>query len=268
MRVEMFNSATIAAPGRLFDRTRSWERVGLSVRFGLFEHPDLGLTLVDTGYGARCYGAGAGKSFGLWLYTLIFRAELHAEGQVQRVLANKGFVPEDVKTIIVSHLHADHISELKSFVNARFIASRAAYQTIKQAGWRATLSHGTFSELLPKDFASRLDPVEDLPTIELPHGLGQGWELVPGDVALVPLEGHAVGHFGVYWHAENILYAVDAHWVLSALEAGEPLFGLPRQIASDTAAAEQSLDRLRAFKSAGGTIVLCHEPTGSLLDVT
>ena len=49
MKVEMYNSATITAPGRLFDPSRSWARVGLSVRYGVFEHPVLGLTLIDTG---------------------------------------------------------------------------------------------------------------------------------------------------------------------------------------------------------------------------
>lgn len=267
MKVEMYNSATITAPGRLFDPSRSWASVGLSVRYGVFEHPVLGLTLIDTGYGARCFGSGARKSFGLWLYTLIFQAKLHPEGQVQRVLAKKGFVPEDVKTIIVSHLHADHVSELKSFVNARFIGSRLALETIRSAGWKAPMSHGTFPELLPEDYASRLEPVEDLPTCELPDDLGTGWDLVPGEVALVPLDGHATGHFGVYFRAKNLLYAVDAHWVLSGLANEQPLFGLPKQIAVSADAAEQSLNRLRAFQRAGGTVILCHEPTGSSLDV-
>ena len=267
MKVEMYNSATIAAPGRLFDPSRSWARVGLSVRYGIFEHPDLGLTLIDTGYGARCFGPGAKKSFGLWLYTLVFRAKLHPEGQVQRVLTQKGYVPEDVKTVVVSHLHADHISELKSFVNARFIGSRQALDTVRKAGWKAPLSHGTFPELLPEDFESRLDAVEDLPACALPGDLGQGWELVRGEVSLVPLEGHAVGHFGLYFHAENLLYAVDAHWVLSGVEGDQPLIGLPKQIAANSSQAEASLSRLRAFQRSGGTIVLCHEPTGSALDV-
>ncbi|MGB1159955.1 MAG: MBL fold metallo-hydrolase [Alphaproteobacteria bacterium] len=267
MKVEMFNSATIAAPGRLFDPLRSWARVGLSVRYGVFEHPDLGLTLIDTGYGARCFGSGVRKSFGLWLYTLIFQAKLHPEGQVQRVLTKKGYVPEDVKTIIVSHLHADHISELKSFVNARFIGSRQAFETVTRARWKAPLSHGTFPELLPEDFESRLDAIEDLPACELPSGLGQGWELLPGEVSLVPLDGHAAGHFGVYFSAENLLYAVDAHWVLSGLEQDGPLFGLPKQIAVNADQAEETLSRLRAFQRTGGTVVLCHEPTGSSLDV-
>lgn len=268
MELELYNSATIAAPGRLLDRSSGWSRVVLPVRFGLFEHPDLGLTLIDTGYGARCYGRGAKKSFGLWLYTQIFRADLQAAGQVQQVLADKGKTPEDVQTVIVTHLHADHISELKSFTKARFIGSRQAYDVVSKAGSvRAALGHGSFLELLPPDYASRLDAIEDLPTIALPYGLGTGRILVKDQVSIVPLEGHAVGHFGVYWHDRQTLYAVDAHWLLKGLSDREPMFGMSKSVASDVPAAEQSLDLLRGFQAAGGTVILCHDPGGCGFDV-
>jgi glyoxylase-like metal-dependent hydrolase (beta-lactamase superfamily II) len=268
LKLELYNSANIAAPGRLLDRAMGWSRVALPVRFGLFEHPDLGLTLIDTGYGARCYGRGAKKSFLLWLYTQIFRADLQPAGQVQQVLAAKGYTPDDVNTVLVSHLHADHISELQSFTNARFIGSRRAFEVVSKArSLRAALGHGSFLELLPNDYADRLLAIEDLSAIELPLGLGAGWVLVEDQVSIVPLEGHAVGHFGVLWHDSQTLYAVDAHWLLSGIAAAEPLFGMSKSVASDVPAAEQSLDRLRAFQAAGGTIVLCHDPGGCAFDV-
>lgn len=266
MNLELYNSATIAAPGRLFDPARSWARDALQVRYGLFEHPRLGITLVDCGYGPRCYGPGANKSFGLWLYTLLFRAELHPQGQVLTVLARKGWGPEDVKTVIVSHLHADHISELYLFTNARFIGSKRALEAVTKAQWRGPLTQGSFAELLPDDYADRLDAVEDLPTLNLPHALGQGWDLIPDMLSLVPLDGHAIGHFGLYLHAEDTLYAVDAHWVLDAVRSQRRLSGLPRRIASDLGAAEDTLSRLRQFERAGGTLALCHEPERGPLD--
>ena len=267
MRLELYNSATIKAPERLFDPSRPWTRETLRVRYGLFEHPQLGVTLVDSGYGPRCFGRTAKRTFGLWLYTLIFRAELLPQGQVSQVLADKGLKPEDVQTIIVSHLHADHISELRSFTQARFVGSRDAFEAVGRSGWRGPLLHGSFLELLPDDYASRLDAIEDLPTIDLPHGLGAGRALIDGVLSVVPLEGHAVGHFGLYLHAANALYAVDAHWVLQALHSDQPLVGLPRRIASDVNAAEAALSRLRGFEQAGGTVVLCHEPEASAFDV-
>ncbi|MGB0823781.1 MAG: hypothetical protein ACPGSK_06585, partial [Alphaproteobacteria bacterium] len=36
--------------------------------------------------------------------------------------------------------------------------------------------------------------------VSLPLGLGQGWEVVPDAVSLVPLAGHAAGHVGVFLH--------------------------------------------------------------------
>ena len=268
MKFELYNSAMIRAPGRLFEASRGWGRVPLKVRWGFLDHPELGPTLVDTGYGPRCYGPAVGtRSFGLRLYTLLFKAELLEQGQVEAVLAAKGLATQDVQTVIVSHLHADHVSELRGFTNARFIGSRRALAAVSAAGWRAPLAHGSFPELLPDDYADRLTDIDELPLETLPHGLGEGRVLVAGALSLVALEGHAVGHFVLLFHADNTLYAVDAHWVLTALASAAPMQGLPKQIADDTDAAEATLARLRAFQAAGGNVVFCHDPNPCAFDV-
>ena len=76
-----------------------------------------------------------------------------------------------------------------------------------------------------------------------------------------------MGHFGVYWHDRQTLYAVDAHWLLKGLSDREPMFGMSKSVASDVPAAEQSLDLLRGFQAAGGTVILCHDPGGCGFDV-
>jgi glyoxylase-like metal-dependent hydrolase (beta-lactamase superfamily II) len=272
--LELYNAATIRAPARLFDPHGGWASTPLKVRWGFMELPGWGVTLIDTGYGPRCYGrptnasaARQSKSLGLRLYTTLFRATLREEGQLGAVLAAKGLTPQDVQTVIVTHLHADHISELRTLSRARFLGSRQALETVQRAGWRGPLAHGSFLELLPEDYSDRLAAIEDRPGVSLPLGLGQGWEVVPDAVSLVPLPGHAAGHVGVFLHDAATLYAVDAHWVLSALSHSAPLSGLPRRIASDVAAAEESLARLRAFERAGGQTLFCHDPADTPFDV-
>jgi glyoxylase-like metal-dependent hydrolase (beta-lactamase superfamily II) len=267
MTPEFYNSATIRAPGALFEKGRGWARVPLRVRWGFIEHPDLGPTLIDTGYGPTVYGP-APKSFGLNLYRRLFHATLRPEGQIDAVLAQKGLGVDDVQTVIISHLHADHVSELKRFPNARLIGSKRAYEAVKATGWQAPLKHGTFTELLPDDFAARLDDVEGLPSVDLPDRLGQGFVIVPDLLSAVPLEGHAVGHFGLLFHEPNYLYAVDAHWVLTALEKDEPVTGMPKQIADDVPAAEATLARLRGFLAKGGQVGFAHDPNPDPFDAT
>ena len=78
----------------------------------------------------------------------------------------------------------------------------------------------------------------------------------------MPVNGRLTGQVGIYIHSEHYLYAVDAHFVLGALDrAAEGLkpgltkpkvsLGLPRLIADDIEAAETTLARLAAFKQAG-----------------
>lgn len=270
MTPTFYNSATIHAPGALFERGRGWGRVALQVRWGFVEHPDLGPTLIDTGYGPSVYGTSpettVGLSFGLRLYRWLFKASLHPAGQIETVLGSKGLSPADVRTVILSHLHADHVSELKRFPQARLIGARRAFETVRACGWRGPLQHGTFMELLPDDYGSRLEAVEALPSCTLPMGLGRGAVIVPERLSAVPLEGHAVGHFGLLFHAPAYLYAVDAHWVLSALDHDAPVTGLPRRIADDVEAAEATLARLRAFVAQGGRVGFAHDPNPDPFD--
>lgn len=284
MKFEFYNSATIKAPGALVGAGPDWSPVTLKVRWAFLDHPTFGPTLVDTGYGPSTYPSPASgrsspsgnglptRSIGLRLYTSLFRARLRPEGQIDAVLVDKGLTIEDIQCVIVTHFHVDHVSELRRFSNARILASRRGFDAVKRAGWRASLVHGTFTELLPPDLDRRLEPIEALPPINLPDGLGTGWSLVPELASLVPMNGHATGQVGIYIHSEQYLYAVDAHFVLGALdraaEGFEPgltkpkvaLSGLPRLIADDIEAAETTLARLAAFKQAGGRVGLCHDP--------
>jgi glyoxylase-like metal-dependent hydrolase (beta-lactamase superfamily II) len=291
MKLEFYNSATIRAPGALIGAGPDWSPVALKVRWAFLDHPTIGPTLVDTGYGPLTYPSPASarpslnggglptRSIGLRLYTSLFRAKLRPEGQIDAVLVDKGLALEDIQCVIVTHFHVDHVSELRRFSKARILASQRGLDAVRRAGWRAPLSHGTFTELLPPDLDQRLEPIEALPPISLPDGLGAGWSLVPELASLVPIDGHATGQVGIYIHSERYLYAVDAHFVLAALDRAAEglgpgltkpkvgLSGLPRRIADDINAAEATLTRLAAFKQSGGRVGLCHDPGHDPFDV-
>ncbi len=291
MKFELYNSATISAPRALIGAGRGWSPVSLKVRWAFLDHGALGPTVVDTGYGPTTYpsalaaysvengGGVPARSLALRVYANLFRARLRPQGQIDTVLANKGLVAEDIQRVIVTHLHVDHISELRRFSRARILTSQRGLNATRHAGWRGPLTHGTFTELLPADLDDRLEAAESLPAIVLPDGLGVGWSLLPNLVSLVPLDGHAAGQIGIYLHSERYLYAVDAHLMLSALngqtQGAKPgksgskvvLAGLPRRIADDIGAAEVTLERLSAFQQAGGRVGLCHDPGNDPFDV-
>lgn len=268
MRPIFVNSATILAPARAVTRKGGWARIPLRVRYGFFEHPTLGPTLIDTGYTQRCY-QGAHRGALLRLYTTVFRAKLIASGQPEAFLARRGLTPTDIQTVIITHFHPDHISGLHLFENARVIGVRDALEKTRRASPLTNARHGVFAELAPPSVDTRFEDITTLHRVPLPHGLGEGVDLA-GDqsVIAVPLPGHAEGHFGLYFAqlATPLLYACDATWVIDALDPriGEGLLGalVPNQ--PDDAAF--TINRLAAFKQAGGLVMTCHDPAPTPFD--
>lgn len=262
MRPTFPDSAVVHAREALMLRGGRWTRTAVKVRWGLFDHPVHGPVLIDTGYGPSVT-TGATRSLALRLYAALFGPHLHDEGTVEPVLARRGLTTRDVRWIIVTHFHADHVGELKRFPNARFVADLAAWRRIRTNPTWANLRHGIFTELVPPDFEARAIDIADLPIRPAPLGLPDGHDVFgDGTVLAIPLPGHAEGHFGVCFprEAPPLLYAADTQWLLPALAEGRAP-GFPAAlIATDRSAAAASTAQVDAFRRAGGTVVLCHDP--------
>ena len=268
MRPIFPDSAVVHAREALMLRGGRWSRTAVKVRWGLFDHPVQGPVLIDTGYG-RSVTTGAMRSLALRLYATLFGPRLFDGAGPEAVLARRGVRPQDVRLIIVTHFHADHVSELARFPHAHFVTDLAAWRRIRAKPTWANLRHGIFTELLPSDFEARAIDIADLPTRPAPLGLPDGRDLLgDGSALAIALPGHAEGHFGVCFPGEDppLLYAVDTQWLLASLAEGRAP-GFPASlIATDRAAAAASTALVRDFQRAGGTVVLCHDPADTSHD--
>ena len=246
------NSATVTVPERLVLKDGAWRPVTLGVRYGVWVHPVQGPVLIDTGYGPEV--TSGPRSLALKLYAGIIRPKMADMPEV--VLGRLGFTSADVRTIVITHFHADHVSGLKRFPNARFVA--AGWGALKAQSAFQHLRHGVFTELLPDDFEARLRLVEDLPEVTLPFGQARD---IFGDGSLLGLDlpGHALGHTGVVWPDHRLIYAADAQWLKRAALDNRPPRGPARLIYQDERAMQASLARLRQAEAAGYEIVFCHD---------
>lgn len=268
MKPVFANSAFVCAPERFVLRGGRWQSVRLKVRYGVFRHPAAGLVLMDTGYGPNV--TQGGRSLPLRLNNAVLGPQLVANGAPKAVLERLGASPADVKAIIVSHFHADHVSNLDLFPQARIFAKAQALERIRQkSGWQ-NLRHGFFEELLPAGLETRLIDLGSLALRDAPLGLGMGRDLFSdGSVLAIDLPGHAEEHIGLCFPRlpRPLLYAVDVQWLLAAL-AEEKRPGLPASlIAQNSRAAAQSAQRVLAFRAAGGDVLLCHDPNDSPFDL-
>lgn len=250
---EFPNSAFVSAPERLVLKGGEWRQLRIPVRYGRFEHRIFGRCLIDTGYSPRVtHGR---RSLPLWLYAKILSPALTDH-------ALPGAVPS-ANIILLSHLHADHVSALKDYPGARIYADGAGLDHFLGKGWLGRTHKGCFRELLPDDLQQRVIRFETLAQVEAPMGLGMAADIFgDGSVLAIPLPGHMRGHTGFLFAnpVTPILYAADADWLSRAiLEDRSP--GYPaRAILDDAAAAAQTAIRIRNFVSLGGRIVLCHDP--------
>ena len=143
----------------------------------LIEHPD-GLILVDTGESA---GTGQ-KGWFPWFqpyWRLAVRFDVKPEDEIGPQLRARGIDPEDVKTVVMTHLHGDHAGGIPHFPRAEFVVARGEHAA---ATGRGAELGGYLPKHLPPWFAPTL--------IEGEHAVAEG-------VRVVPTPGHTPHHQSV-----------------------------------------------------------------------
>lgn len=269
MQVVFANCANIKAPERLVLRGGRWRKINLRVRFGFIRHPELGPVLIDAGYGPRVT-QGRNRSWGMRFSNAMMRPDLIAEQSPVAVVAQHGFAPQDVKLVILTHLHSDHIAQLRDFPNARFIIDRLAWEDMHNTSHRKNQLTGFFAELLPDDFGDRIIDMRAKLSVDLPLGLGDGFDLLgDGSTLGVPFPGHASGHIGICFpnFSMPLLYATDVQWARDALAPGKSPGKPATLICQDRKAWQSSTRRVRQFQQAGGDVMLCHDPEVTQYDL-
>jgi glyoxylase-like metal-dependent hydrolase (beta-lactamase superfamily II) len=196
-----------------------------SVRFpssvAVIEHPKEGVILLDTGYSPRF--AEITRKLQGKLYSWISNVEIEPSETATEQLIRSGISPDDVRLIVISHFHGDHLGGVADFPRARFVYFESALRTFEAMTPLQARLKGFLGELLPKDFGSRSERVEQSqlqPFTRLP-GFTQGAKLLPdGSIWMIPLPGHAPGHTGLWLETEDgpELLVADACWKRESFE--------------------------------------------------
>lgn len=183
------------------------------------------LTVVDPGYSPRFFAAT--EPFPERLYRWATPAVCPPEAALSAQLGAAGRL-EQVRRVVVTHFHADHVSGLLDFPDAEVWCSREAWVRFRRSG-RLGVRSGYLQALAPTHLEPRLRFVDDLPRRALPRSLGElgdGWDLF-GDASclLAPLPGHATGQIGaslVGADGRLRFLAADAAWSSTDLAADRP----------------------------------------------
>jgi len=219
---------------------------------GLIRHPQQGFILYDTGYSPHFFQAT--KKYPECIYRTLTPAELLPEEELLTQLSSRGIASTDIRSIIISHFHADHIAGLRDFPCARFIAFTGEYIRSKQRRRLFNLCRAFLPDLLPKDFESRLTYAETFPVIPLPiiwAPFMEAYDLL-GDNSLlaVPLPGHTSSQLGLVFHTKQggpIFLVGDAVWTLDALTQNRRPSRAAYALFDSARAYDETFSRLQAL---------------------
>lgn len=191
----------------------SHESIRFYATYGHLVHPEHGHILFDAGYTRRFYSLTQKLPFKI--YAKATEVFIQEKEEAVNALGREGIEPQEIKYIIVSHFHADHIGGLKDFPNAQFICSEEAFLDVENVkGFRA-LVKGFIPDLLPENFKERASLISfNIPDIIHPQLGGLVDVFKDGSILLCELDGHAKGQMGALLSSDKpVFLASDGAWL-------------------------------------------------------
>jgi len=265
MKVHAIQTGTVAVKSRqreakgrgagrlastLIDRT--WTQA-LPIFAWLIEHPE-GLIVVDTGETARVADPGY---FPWWqpYFKLGVREWVAAEEEIGPKIRALGFSPDDVRWVIMTHLHTDHAGGLSHFPKSEILVYRPEFENASGLMGKA---RGFLPHRWPEGFAPRLFALEPEPFGPFPHSLRLTGA---GDVRIVATHGHTRGHVSVVLEEgpQSVFFAGDTSYT-QALMVDQAIDG----VAPDERAARETLRRIRELGRERPLVYLpSHDPAAA-----
>jgi glyoxylase-like metal-dependent hydrolase (beta-lactamase superfamily II) len=213
------------------------------------EHPE-GVIVVDTGETAQACEPGY---FPRWhpYFRLGVREWVQPEEEIGPRLEALGIRRQDVRQVVLTHMHTDHAGGLHHFPDNEILVTK---KELELASGGLGRIRGYVNNRFPEGFAPRAIDFEMRPYGPFP-------ETVPltsaGDVLVVALPGHTPGHVGVLVEDGDhaVLLAGDSSYTQQLL-----LEGAVDGVAPDDRIARETLERIMTFARDTPTVyVVAHD---------
>lgn len=196
----------------------------------LIDHPK-GLVLVDTG-----------QSYAMRDENTV----MEEQDTIIHKLDALGYKPDDIKYVVMSHLHLDHSGYMNDFPNSTFIVRK---EELKAAWWPEACEGGyvfpTFEKTRKYKF---IQPVDD-----------EVYDIfMDGTVVTIDTRGHSRGHQSVVLELPNAgrtVLAADAAPIKEVLERV-----LLPGTCTDNWQAVRSVEKLIHMQACGYKIIYAHDP--------
>lgn len=173
-----------------------------------------GLILVDTGLGVE--DVKNPKQRLDFQFRLIVNPTLRMEETAFHQIKKLGFSSDDVRYIILSHLHEDHVGGIDDFPNATMITTKAEYDFVfssgkKGTGYNKKQMSGQYNWLLCELNKMKWNGFDACAVFEDSN-----------DLLLVDLKGHTAGQCGlvIKWADKTYFFCADGYYSRKTLVNG------------------------------------------------
>ncbi len=225
-------------------------RVRCHALVALYHHPTEGWILFDTGYAPRFLEVT--RRFPQSLYRRVLPVEIPSESSVVRQLPGLGLQVSDIRHVIVSHFHGDHVAGLLDFPEATIVCARSAYEHLRGRRGVRALAKAYLPDLVPADLPQRADWIADFPDDHLP-GIGATRDLFgDGLLRIVSLPGHSRGQIGAVVRVEESTFflVADGCWQRDAYRLRQPPHWLTHLFVDNVDAMHRTLTGIGEFHRA------------------
>jgi glyoxylase-like metal-dependent hydrolase (beta-lactamase superfamily II) len=175
-----------------------------------------------------------------------------AEDEIGPKIKALGFSPDDVRWVIMTHLHTDHAGGLSHFPNSEILIYKPEFENASGLMGKA---RGFLPHRWPEGFAPRLFELDPEPFGPFPRSLRV---TAAGDVRIVATHGHTRGHVSVVLEEgqQLVFFAGDTSYT-QALMANQAIDG----VAPDERGARETLHRIRELARERPLVYLpSHDP--------
>jgi len=235
----------------------------------LIVHPDEGPILFDTGYDPAFFAAT--DPFPERFYRWATPVRLGPGEAVADQLPRFGYAPEDIRAVVVSHFHGDHIAGLTRFPNARIVCARAGLEQVRRKGRIARVRNGVLAALAPADIDVRAAFFEDRPQVPLGPDMAPfetGADLLgDGSLLAVHLPGHCPGHWGLLVRQtdDRVRFLIaDAAWSSSAVRDDVPPPRLTTALLGETEPYRETLHALHRLRARNADLIVTPSHCGEV----